>query len=65
MVGCVIQSRDEEKAWVRSNTSVLLRSGRGFDKAVYQEMHFAAREKVGVCVLLSEANGPALRPGSF
>ena len=26
------------KACVRSNTGVLLRSGRGFDKAVYQEM---------------------------
>ena len=36
-VGCVTQSRDEVKAWVRSNASVLLRSGGGFDKAVYQE----------------------------
>ena len=26
------------EAWVRSNVSVLLSSGRGFDKAVYQEM---------------------------
>ena len=37
-VRCVTQSRDEEKAWVRSNTGVLLHSGGGFDKAVYQEM---------------------------
>ena len=34
----VTQSRDEVKAWVRPNTGVLLRSGSGFDKAVYQEM---------------------------
>ena len=32
------QLRDEVKAWVRSNTGGLLRSGRGFDKAVNQEM---------------------------
>ena len=38
MVGCVTQSRDEVKAWVRSNAGVLLHSGRGFDKAVYQEI---------------------------
>ena len=37
-VGCVTQSRDEMKAWVRSNAGVLFRSGGGFDKAVYQEM---------------------------
>ena len=41
MVWCVTQSRDEVKAWVRSNAGVLLRSGGGFDKTVYQEM-FAA-----------------------
>ena len=40
LVGCVTpsQSRDEVKTWVRSNAGVLLRSCRGFDKAVYQEM---------------------------
>ena len=38
LVGCATQSRDEVKAWVRSNAGVLLRSGGGFDKAVYQEM---------------------------
>ena len=37
------QSRDEVKAWVRSNAGVLLRSGRGFDKAVYEEMPAALR----------------------
>ena len=42
-VGCVTQSRDEVMAWVRSNACVLLRSGGGFDKAVYQEMHAALR----------------------
>ena len=42
-VGCVTQSRDEVKAWVRSNAGVLLRSGGGFDKAVYQEMQAALR----------------------
>ena len=45
LVGCVTQSRDEEKAWDRSNTSVLLRSGRGFDKAVYPEMHSGGRKE--------------------
>ena len=38
LVGCVTLSHDEVKAWVRSNTGGLLRSGRGFDKAVNQEM---------------------------
>ena len=33
-----VKARDEVKAWVRSNAGVLLSSGRGFDKAVYQEM---------------------------
>ena len=37
------QSRDEVKAWVRSNAGVLLSSGGGFDKAVYQEMQAALR----------------------
>ena len=37
------QSRDEVKASVRSNAVVLLRSGRGFDKAVCQEMLAALR----------------------
>ena len=31
-------SRDEVKEWVRSNAGVLLRGGREFDKAAYQEM---------------------------
>ena len=35
------QSHDEVKAWVRSNVGVLLRSGGGFDKAVYQEVQAA------------------------
>ena len=42
-VGCVTQSRDEVKAWVSSNAGVLLSSGGGFDKAVYQEMQAALR----------------------
>ena len=42
-VGCVTQSRDEVKAWVRSNAGVLLRNSRGFDKAVYQEMQATLR----------------------
>ena len=42
-VGCVTQSRDEVKAWVCSNAGVLLRSGGGFDKAVYEEMQAALR----------------------
>ena len=32
LVGCVTQSHDAVKAWVRSNAGMLLRSGRGFDK---------------------------------
>ena len=36
-------SRDEVKAWVRSNAGVLLSSGRGFGKAVYQEILAALR----------------------
>ena len=43
LIECVTQSRYEVKAWVRSNTGVLLRSGGGFDKAVYQEMLAALR----------------------
>ena len=42
-VGCVTQSHDEVKAWVRSNTGVLLRSRGGFNDAVYQEMLAALR----------------------
>ena len=42
-VGCVTRSRDEVKARVRSNDGVLFRSGRGFDKALYQEMQAALR----------------------
>ena len=42
-VGCETQSRDEVKAWVRSNAGVLLSSGGDFDKAVYQEMQEALR----------------------
>ena len=38
LVGCVTQWLDGVKAFVRSNSGVLLRSGGGFDKAVYQEM---------------------------
>ena len=38
-----LASRDEVKAWVRSNAGVLLRSGGGLDKAVYQEMQTALR----------------------
>ena len=34
----VTQSRDEVEAWICSNAVVLLRSCRGFDKAIYQEM---------------------------
>ena len=37
------QSRDEVKAWLRLNAGVLIRSGRGFDKAAYQEMLSALR----------------------
>ena len=37
------QSHDEVKAWVRSNTGVLLRSRGGFNDAVYQEMLAALR----------------------
>ena len=37
------QSRYEVKAWVRSNLGVLLRSGKGFNMAVYQEMLAALR----------------------
>ena len=40
---CVTQSRDEVKAWVRSNADVLLSSGKGTDKTVYQEMLAALR----------------------
>ena len=43
LVGCVTQSRDDVKAWVRSNAGVLLRSGRGFNKEVYQELQAAVR----------------------
>ena len=35
--GCVTQSRDEVKVWVRSNEDVQLRSSRGFDKALPME----------------------------
>ena len=45
LIGCVTQSRDEVNAWVRSNAGVLLRSGRGFDRAVYQEMHSGGRRE--------------------
>ena len=45
-VGCVTQSCDEVKAWVRSNMGVqqlLLCSGKGFNESVYQEMLAALR----------------------
>ena len=35
-VGCATQTRDEVKAWVRSNAGVLLSSGRGFESSFQQ-----------------------------
>ena len=43
LVGCVMHSCNQVKAWVRSNAGVLLRSGRGFNKEVYQELQAAVR----------------------
>ena len=43
LVGCLTQSRDEVKGWVRSNAGMLLLSSRSFDKTVYKEMLAALR----------------------
>ena len=63
------QSRDEVKAWVRSNAGVLLRSGGGFDKAVYQEVQAALRPltpypPLNTVLILPDCN-EEIMPGMF
>ena len=55
----------EVKAWVRSNTDICTAAVEVLTRQCTRRCILAAGAKVGVCVLLIKADGPALRPGRF
>ena len=53
-IGCIVNTPEEFKSWVRENMATLIRSGRWFDKDAYKEILKFLKKTKRVCAIIPE-----------